>query len=115
MMQLDMTLFTKSGTTPQIGIITDYVKADLTAFLRKLVSTYSTLKSVDSTCSYGCSDHASWTKTGYASCFPFESSFANRNTNIHSTQDTITKLNIAHGAEFVKIALGFLVELSLAD
>jgi leucyl aminopeptidase len=115
MMQLDMTLYTKSGTTPQVGIITDYVNADLTAFLRKLVTAYSTLKSVDSQCGYGCSDHASWTKAGFSSCFPFESSFANRNSYIHSTQDDIAKLNIVHGVEFVKLALGFIVELSDAS
>lgn len=114
MMQLDMTFYTKSGTTPQFGIVTDYVNADLTAFLRKLVSAYSTLKSVDTKCGYGCSDHASWTKAGFQACFPFETTFANSNKNIHSTQDLIDKLDLNHGAEFVKVALGYLVELSLA-
>jgi len=112
MMQLDMTLYVKPGTAPQIGIITDYVSPDLTAFLRKLVSTYSILKSVDSKCGYGCSDHASWTKAGYSSSFPFESAFANSDPYIHTTQDDISKLDIPHGVEFVKLALGLIVELN---
>jgi leucyl aminopeptidase len=114
-MQLDMTFYVKPGTVPSFGIITDYVSPDLTAFLRKLVAAYSTLKYVDSKCGYGCSDHASWTKSGYASCFPFESSFSDLNNKIHTNQDLIEFLNVEHGLEFAKVALGFIVELSLTN
>jgi leucyl aminopeptidase len=112
MMQLDMTFYTKPGTTPSFGIITDYVNADLTAFLKTLVESYSELKYVTSKCGYGCSDHASWTKAGYASCLPFETSFANSDPYIHTSSDTIDKLNLDHGLEFAKVGLGYIVELS---
>jgi len=112
-MQLDMVFYVKPGTTPTFGIITDFVNADLTAFLRTLVTAYSNLKYTQSTCGYGCSDHASWTKAGYASCFPFEASFGNLNNKIHTDQDLLAILNLNHGLEFCKVALGFVVELSL--
>jgi len=114
-MQLDMTFYVKPGTVASFGIITDWVSPDLTDFLRKLVTAYSTLKAVESKCGYGCSDHASWYKSGYASCFPFESSFSNLNNKIHTNQDLIEFLNVEHGLEFAKVATGFIVELGLAN
>lgn len=112
MMQLDMTFYTKPGTTPKFGIITDYVNNDLTTFLKTLVDTYSELNYVTSKCGYGCSDHASWTKAGYASCFPFEAAFADLDPYIHTSSDTIDKLDLDHGLEFAKVGLGYIVELS---
>jgi leucyl aminopeptidase len=58
------------------------------------------------------SDHASWTKAGYPSEFPFETEFSNINPNIHSPQDTLDKISTEHAREFAKVALAFLVELS---
>ena len=45
-----------------MGIMTDFVNKDLTAALRLVASTYSTMIIESSTCGYGCSDHASWTR-----------------------------------------------------
>jgi len=115
MMQLDMTFFVKSGTTPSFGIITDFVDPNLTAFLLKLVSAYSSLTTVQSKCGYGCSDHASWNKAGYSSCFPFEGSFSNLNNKIHTDQDLIDILNVEHGKQFAQVAIGFIVELGLTN
>lgn len=114
-MQLDMTFYVKPGTIPTFGIITDYVNADLTNFIRTLVPVYSSLGFTNSKCGYGCSDHASWTKAGYASCFPFEGAFANSDPKIHTAQDLINILDLDHGLEFAKVALGYLVELSLVN
>ena len=33
------------------------------------------------------------------------------NPNIHSARDVISNLNFAHGVEFIKMALAYLVEL----
>jgi len=114
-MQLDMTFYTKPGVTPVYGIITDFVDPSLTEFLRKLVFAYSLLDSADSKCGYGCSDHASWNKAGYPACFPFEATFNTRNPYIHTVNDVFSHLNINHGVEFAKVALGYLAELSLVD
>jgi len=112
-MQLDMTMFVRSGTTETFGIITDYVNAGLTEFLKELVTAYSELGFTTSKCGYGCSDHASWTKAGYASCFPFEGTMANGDPYIHTKNDLISYLSLTHGMEFSKVATGFIVELSL--
>jgi leucyl aminopeptidase len=58
------------------------------------------------------SDHASWTKAGYASSFPFETEFRNYNPSIHSPEDTLDKISPEHAREFAKVALAFAVELS---
>jgi len=115
MMQLDMTMYDAGSATPHIGIMTDNTNADLTTFLRKLVETYSTLPWKDTQCGYGCSDHASWNRAGYPACMPFESQMNFINRAIHTPNDVLSKLDLEHGAEFVKVALGYLVELSLVD
>jgi len=111
MLQMDMTMF--PGTAGRIGVITDFVDPSLTSFLRKLVTTYSDLLFVDTRCGYACSDHASWNRAGFSACFPFEADFRNSNPRIHTIQDLLSALSIDHGAEFVKVAVGYIVELSL--
>jgi leucyl aminopeptidase len=59
-----------------------------------------------------CSDHASWTKAGYPSTFPFETAFNQDNPSIHSPADTLDKISPEHAREFAKVALAFAVELS---
>lgn len=124
-----MTFYTR--TPGYIGVITDYVDPTLTQFLRILIPAYTdlTIKSMyafiwtyapniviflDSKCGYGCSDHASWTKAGYRACFPFESAFGEDNPYIHTPSDTWDKLNLEHGVQFIRLALGFVVELASA-
>eukprot|EP01096_Ripella_sp_DP13-Kostka_P007466 TRINITY_DN2715_c0_g1_i4.p1 TRINITY_DN2715_c0_g1~~TRINITY_DN2715_c0_g1_i4.p1 ORF type:complete len:394 (-),score=177.03 TRINITY_DN2715_c0_g1_i4:52-1209(-) len=110
MLQLDMTFF--HNNTNIIGLVTDHVSSDLTAFVRLLVDAYSILDWQNTLCGYSCSDHASWTEAGYRSVFPFESIFEDRNPFIHSTKDTLANADLDHGLEFAKVALGFAVELS---
>lgn len=59
------------------------------------------------------SDHASWTRAGYASCHPFESQPSDSNRNIHTPEDTLDKLTLEHSVQFAYIALGWAVEMSL--
>jgi leucyl aminopeptidase len=113
-LQLDMTFYT-GNNEPKIGIITDYVNSELTEFLRKLIDNYSDIKWVNDKCGYGCSDHASWTKAGYPSCFPFETTFKTSNPYIHSTKDTISNLDLNHGLQFARIGLGYVIELGLIN
>jgi len=111
MMQLDMTMYTKSN---QFGVVMDYVNLPLTQFVKILVDTYSNIEWVETKCGYSCSDHASWTRAGYASCFPFEGPFSQSNPFIHSSQDLLSKLSLTHGMEFAKVALAYVIELGSA-
>jgi len=112
MMQLDMTMYTNGGRN-QIALVNDFTNPELTTFARLLVDTYCDLGWVDTRCGYACSDHASWFRAGYPSCFPFEGPF-NGGTNpyIHTANDVFTHLSIDHGMQFAYLALGFLVELA---
>lgn len=64
-------------------------------------------------CGYACSDHASFTKAGYASAFAIEAEFDLTNHNIHSTSDTIDhpEFSFSHMKEFSKLAIAFAYEL----
>ncbi|KAI9024074.1 hypothetical protein DFJ74DRAFT_64764 [Hyaloraphidium curvatum] len=97
-----------------LGIGTDFVDPELSAFLRKLVEEYNQIKAVDTKCGYGCSDHASWNKAGYRAAFPFEAPFEQHNPHIHTADDTIEYLSFKHIAQFVELILAFVVELSYA-
>jgi bacterial leucyl aminopeptidase len=120
-LNLDQSGYVKPGTTPVMGVMTDFVGAKSTSLLKNVIASYTTLSFVDAKCGYQCSDHASWTAHGYESALAFESSFNDNSPHAdevsNSTQvpqiDTIEKINITHAAEFVKSSLGFVVELSL--
>jgi len=114
MLQLDMTYYVGTGQ-PVIGIVTDFTNATLTQFIRQCVEAYSDLPWVDTKCGYGCSDHASWTQYGYRAAFPFETPFGDRNPFIHTPGDTTEHVDVMHGLEFAKMALGYLVEVSATE
>ena len=110
MMQLDMTMY--PGAPPvAMSPIVDFTNPDLTAFVRILIDTYCSIPWADSRCGYGCSDHASWFRTGVASVMPFETTFSKSNPAIHSPRDVIANLDFNHGRQFVILALSYLVEL----
>jgi len=107
-LQLDMTGYKRTS----IGIIQDNTSPELNAFLRTLVETYTTLTWQNSNCGYGCSDHASWNKTGVRASFPFETPFGSHNPNIHSANDVISNLSLDQMLQFVFLGVGFAVELA---
>ncbi|XP_021945455.1 leucine aminopeptidase 1 [Folsomia candida] len=93
----------------EIGIYTDNVNAQVTAFLRLLVDGYCTYTWVNKTCGYGCSDHASWTSYGFPAGFPAEVVFHPR---MHSVGDNFASVGFTQVNEYVKLSLGFVVEMS---
>jgi leucyl aminopeptidase len=111
MFQLDMTGYPIPGA-PDIGIVTDNVDPDLTNLVRGLVTAYSTLQSGDFECGYGCSDHASWNVAGYPSAIPFEMSQMPDFSRIHTPNDKLETVDYDHALEFVKLAIGFAVEMA---
>ncbi|KAF5022846.1 hypothetical protein F66182_5079 [Fusarium sp. NRRL 66182] len=114
MLNQDMTGYFKPGTREEIGIVTDFVDASLTAFLKRVIAAYSTLPTADFRCGYACSDHASATRSGFPSALAFESTMDNSSPYIHTAQDTLSTVNFAHAIEFSKITVGFLYELGFA-
>lgn len=109
-LQLDMTLY--AGKSQGITVIEDHVDPDLTRFMIQLIETYVKVPWAGSKCGYGCSDHASWTKAGYPSAFPFEAPMGDDNPKIHTANDTIENgLDADFGLHFAKLAVAFAVEL----
>jgi len=119
MLQMDMTGYVGSGTTPTIGVVTDaqFTNVALNAFIRTLIPEYTrfTNGGTNTACNYACSDHASWARSGYAASFAFESTFSNSNPYIHTPNDQRTRLNQAHMLEFAKLACSFIGELSFVE
>jgi len=93
----------------QIALITDYTDGPLNAFLRILIDEYLTFTWVNDTCGYACSDHASYFRAGFPAAMPNEAvSFP----YMHTTRDTIDQVNFNQVQEFVKLALGYSIELA---
>ncbi|KAJ3411643.1 hypothetical protein HDV05_001908 [Chytridiales sp. JEL 0842] len=115
MLQLDMTGYAPEGKTPNMAIITDFTDPALTSFLKTLVETYiEDAPWKDRTCGYACSDHASWFRNGFKSCYAFEGIRGESSPFIHTEKDTIETVNFTHVARFTKLAIAYAIELSMA-
>jgi leucyl aminopeptidase len=112
-LQFDMTMY--PGSNPRITFISDHVNKDLTKFTQKISDEYVQAKWIEDRCGYACSDHASWTRAGYPSAFPFETAFSGYNPNIHTEDDTTDHLDEQHGLHYLKLALAFAVEMAEAQ
>jgi bacterial leucyl aminopeptidase len=112
-LQFDMTMY--PGSSPSITFISDYTNKDLNRFTQRLSDEYVKTKWIEDKCGYPCSDHASWNRAGFASTFPFESSFRTHNPDIHTPRDTTKNLSAGHGAKYLKLALAFAIEMAEAN
>ncbi len=108
--QFDMTGF--RGTTGQdFTFISDFTNAEQNQYMADLVDTYLTDLTYDfDLCGYGCSDHASWTRHGFAASFPFEANFRNSNSRIHTSGDSA--FDSAHAINFAKLSVIYAAELA---
>lgn len=112
-MQLDMTLF-KGTEDKDIVLISDYTNKAQNSFLGKLIDEYVKVPWGYSACGYGCSDHASWSGAGFPASFPFESTFDDSSTLIHTTGDVLENYGgeASHSVKFSRLATAYLVEMS---
>ncbi len=111
-LQLDMTAY--RGDPTDLWIYTDYTTPAQNQFVADLAAAYLPQLTVGyDFCGYGCSDHASWYRDGYAVSFPFESSDAHYNFALHTPNDTIATFGgqADHALKFSQLALAFAVEL----
>jgi leucyl aminopeptidase len=111
-MQLDMTLFPGEGELV-FGDMTDYTNPWLRSYMKTLSDYYVGAHWKQDECGYGCSDHASWHRQGYAAIMPFEAIYNTMNENIHTPEDVISPaLNFRHSAAFAKLAVAFAMDLA---
>lgn len=111
-LQLDMTNY--KGSSVDVAIITDNTNAAQNQFIRNLITTYVKISQTNTSCGYGCSDHASWHSLGYAASIPFESTLSQSNPYIHTASDTISRSSgtATHALKFSKIAAAYMAELA---
>ena len=118
MIQQDMTGYVArtlaEGKPESVGVITDFVNADLTEFIKELITTYCDIPYTLTKCGYACSDHASASKYGYPSAFVIESDFEYSDKKIHTSDDLIKYLSFDHMLQHAKMTLGFAYEAAFA-
>jgi bacterial leucyl aminopeptidase len=110
--QLDMTGFRNNPSDPTMWVYRDFTDSKLTDFVAKLIETYIGVPVAESSCGYGCSDHASWMEVGVPAAFPCETDFENHNDKIHTSKDTADRLTPEHMVNFAKLGLAFVIELA---
>ncbi len=112
-LQLDMTNY--QGSAADIYLIDDYTDSQQNAFLYQLAATYlpSVVVAYD-TCTYACSDHASWSAQGYAASFPFEAKLGEDNPWIHTADDdwAHSGSQATNALKFTRLAMAWLGELA---
>lgn len=118
MLQQDMTGYVQktldAGEPESVGVITDFVDAGLTDFIKKVVTEYCDIPYIETKCGYACSDHASATKAGYPSAFVIESDFKYSDSKIHTTEDKMEYLSFDHMLQHAKLTLALAYELAFA-
>ncbi|KAI9704849.1 MAG: Leucine aminopeptidase 1 [Candelina mexicana] len=118
MLQQDMTGYVQktldAGEEERVGVITDFVDAGLTDFIKKVVTEYCDIPYVLTKCGYACSDHASASKAGYPSAFVIESDFKYSDKKIHTSEDKIEYLSFDHMLQHARLTLGLVYELGFA-
>ncbi len=107
-LQFDMTMV--PGPQTEMHFITDHTNLELSDAMRALTDLYVGVRWSNTECGYACSDHASWTRAGFRSAFPFESSFDGLNSRIHTERDLPDSVQPDFGAAFAKLSVAFLGE-----
>ena len=112
-LQMDMTNFRSPASETDIRVMTDNSNATLVQFLRDLFTTYMapagyTLGS--SSCGYACSDHASWTESGFPAAMYDEGPFF---PVLHTPSDRLENMggNAQHATIIARLGLAFLGEM----
>ncbi len=110
-LQLDMTLYPGDGAFV-LGSMTDFTSPWMRQYLSELNRLYLGAKIIEDQCGYGCSDHASWHRSGYAAIMPFEATFDRMNSNLHTPKDVIDSAShFEHSAMFSRLAVAIAMDL----
>jgi leucyl aminopeptidase len=112
MLNQDMVGFPGRDGVPRFGLITDNTDPAQNEYMKVLIGEYTDIPYEESTCGYGCSDHASANRHGYPSSFVFEAPFGNHNPHIHTPNDTMAHVSFDHVFQHAKLAAGFMYELA---
>ncbi|MCY7355188.1 MAG: M20/M25/M40 family metallo-hydrolase [Lysobacter sp.] len=112
-LQLDMTNWKSPSSTFDINMISDYSNAPLQQFTRNLFATYMTPRGFtmnETACGYACSDHASWTASGFPAVMYDEGPIF---PSLHTTNDRLENMGgtANHSVPIAQLGVAFMVEL----
>jgi len=112
-LQMDMTNYRSPGSVTDIRVMGDNSHPQLVQFLKDLFDVYLAPLGYtrgDSTCGYACSDHASWTQSGFPAAMYDEGPFFPR---LHTPGDTLANLggDAQHATIIARLGLAFMGEL----
>ena len=112
-LQMDMTNYRAPGSTSDIRVMTDNSHPQLVQFLKDLFDAYLAplgYTRSDSSCGYACSDHASWTQSGFPAAMYDEGPFF---PLLHTPSDTLAQLgnSAEHATIIARLGLAFMGEL----
>ncbi|ETV74139.1 hypothetical protein H257_11104 [Aphanomyces astaci] len=105
----------KAATNPNVKVTVrqfTHKWKQYSVIARMLIATYVGLPVSRSVCGYYCSDHFAWNVTGYPSSYPFETELKDKNPYMHSQNDTIATIDFNHMADFTKLSIAYVVELT---
>ncbi len=111
MLQNDMNLYT--ADEPTIYFVTNGTSEGFNKQLQTLVDIYAGVPWKEGVLTAGTSDHASWTRQGFRSAFPFEHP-TKYNKNIHTTGDLVTAdgVSFEQSAAFAKLTTAYLLHFA---
>lgn len=112
-MQFDQAGFRANPEDKTIWLLDDYVDKSLTAFTAELLTHYVQVPVAYTHCGYACSDHANWTRAGYAATYPSATTLENDNPYVHSSKDTLHIISLEHMYHFAQLGLAFALESGL--
>lgn len=107
MLQMDMIGYSTISSDQTIHLVTTDTSPVLTRHLKDYIATYQLGTMQTGTLAAGTSDHKSWTNLGYHAAFAFENP-TDYNHAIHSSSDTLDRLDFSLATRFTKLALAFL-------
>lgn len=112
-LQLDMTNWKSPSSTFDINMITDFSNAPLQQFIRNLFAAYMTPRGftmTETACGYACSDHASWTASGFPAVMYDEGPIF---PNLHTPNDRLDQMGgtAEHSVALAQLGVAFMVEL----
>ena len=112
MVQNDMNLYRPDGQEDMIWLVTNNTNAALNNQLAQLIDQYAGVPWDQASLSGGSSDHASWTRKGYAAAFPFEKP-NDYNPHIHTANDNIANSgSFTQAAAFARLNLAYLAHFA---
>ena len=111
-LNFDMAMYPGDGEN-NITLMTDFTTGKMNDLAKAVNEMYVKATILEDKCGYGCSDHASWFRNGFATLMATEAGFHSIFPGIHTERDVISnQMSFSHAALFSKLALAMAMEMA---